>query len=206
MTRQLKRAGAYRGRPPRLRSALAVSLLFSALLLASAAPAGAAEAGWLRSALAQMADLATLRLRPPALSLARVLPDEAARLRKLREPASNVQAQVTVALGELRAMNALTPDPHYLPALFAVGRAFVAVSGQDPLTGTTIDPGYLGLDRELAGSATRLDRAAGEAGRLSLGVSRLIHQLSRSKKRARLLERQVQRLRAAGDARPRQGD
>ena len=53
-----------------------------------------------------------------------------------------------------------TLDPHYLPALVAAGRAYVAVSGQDPLTGTTINPDYLGLEPELAANVARLGRSA----------------------------------------------
>lgn len=189
MNRDLDRNARCRSRRIRSRSAPAFAAVLSLLLLVTAIPALGASG----------------TAAATAQRLAGGLRGGAARLNQLREPASTAQAQVSVALGQLREMNAPTADPHYLPALVAAGRAFVALSGQDPLTGTMIVPSYLGLERELAGSATGLERAADEADELSLGVRRLSRELSRSKKRARLLERQVQRLRA-GDARPRQGD
>jgi hypothetical protein len=188
----------------RVRELLAAGVacaLFTALGLAStttAHPVGDTgdrdEARGLHSALAQMTELAQRRLRPPALRLARDLPVGASRLNGLREPASTVEGQLSAALDELGQMNALTYDPHYLPALLAVGRAFAAASGKDPLTKTTINPDYLGLQSELAGSATRLDVAAGDAGTLSRGVKRLTRALIRSQRSARLLERRIERI------------
>jgi hypothetical protein len=165
-----------------LLATLAVCALPVTLLPAPAMPAGAAREG--ESAEAE------------ALRLARRLPGDARRLDALREPAGTVEAQLGVALDELGRMSALTYDPHYLPAVFAVGRAFVAASGRDPLTRTPVNPEYLGLGTELAGSAGRLDRAADDAGSLAAGVRRLNRKLVRSQRHARLLERRIERLRA----------
>ncbi len=192
------------GRPAGARQArlalcgLAFALLLGPAIAVSAMPAGTAETGRLQSALAQMTELANRQLRPPALRLARDLPGDADRLDALRDPASTTQAQVKIALDELRQMTSLTLDPHYLPALVAAGRAYVAVSGQDPLTETTINPDYLGLERELAGDAARLDGAAGDAGQLSSGVKRLTRELIRAKRRASRLASEVRRMRARG--------
>ena len=188
------------------RAWLTVSALVFALLTGSAIAAGAtagdaAEAGRLRSALTQMTKLVNHGMRPPALRLNRDLPGDAGRLERLREPASTTQAQVKIALDELRQMNSFaTLDPHYLPALVAAGRAYVAVSGQDPVTGTTVNPDYLGIEPELVANAARLDGSAGDAGKLSGRVKRLARQLIRSKRRAHRLERQLRRMRSGGAA------
>ena len=194
-------------RPPGARQArlalctLAFALLLGPAIAASAMPGSTAEAGRLHSDLARMAELANRSLRPPALRLARDLPGDAERLDRLREPASTTQTQVKIALDELRQMN-VTLDPHYLPALVAAGRAYVAVSGQDPLTGTTINPDYLGLEGELAGNVARVGGAAADAGKLSSGVKRLTRELIRAKRRASRLAGEVRRMRARGPGIP----
>lgn len=182
--------------------ALAFALLLGPAIAASATPGGTAEAEQLHSALAQMTELANRQLRPPALRLARDLPGDANRLDALRDPASTTQTQVKIALDELRQMTSLTLDPHYLPALVAAGRAYVAVSGQDPLTETTINPDYIGLERELAGNVARVGGAAADAGKLSSGVKRLTRELIRAKRRASRLAGEVRRMRARGPGIP----
>lgn len=197
-------------RPPRARPTfLTICALALALLLGSAAPlpampSDATEAGRLHSALAGMTKLVNREVRPPALRLARGLPVDAEQLNGLREPASTTRAQAKIALDELRQMSVgAALDPHYLPALVAAGRAYTAVSGQDPITGTTINPDYPGLEPELAANAAGLHDAADDAGELSASVKRLSRALSASKRRARLLEQQLGRLRAQ-DARSRE--
>jgi hypothetical protein len=163
---------------------LAVSLLLAATAPVLAKPGDAAEAGRLQSSLARIAKLAKGEVRPPALRLARGLPGEVQGLGALREPAGTTQAQAGIALGELRQMGAIaTLDPHYLPALVAAGRAFVAVSGQDPVTRTAINPDYAGLETELAESEARLDALAGEAARLAGRVKRLTRLVAASRRR-----------------------
>ncbi len=199
-------SGLDRRSPRGRRLSLAVAAIVLALLLAatipvSALPSGKAEAERLHSTLARMAKLANHRLRPPSRQLAQDLPADAERLDRLGEPASSAQEQLSVALGEMRQMNAFTTlDSHYAPALVAVGRAFVSVSGQDPLTRTTINPEYLGLERELAGDATRLRQSGDDAGRLSRDVKRLSRQLVLAKRRARGLELKVRGMRARSTA------
>ena len=181
-------------------AAIVLALVLAATIPVSALPSGKAEAERLHSTLARMAKLANSRLRPPSQQLAQDLPAAAERLDRLGEPASSAQEQLSVALGEMRQMNALTLDPHYAPALVAVGRAFVSVSGQDPLTRTTINPEYLGLERELAGDATRLRQSGDDAGGLSRDVKRLSRQLVLAKRRARGLELKVRGMRARSTA------
>lgn len=181
MHQDLDTANGRRHRPIRVRSAPALGALLCALLLALTTPvlgASGAPGG-------------------TAQRLARALPREAAGLGELREPARTVQEQLGVALGQLQETRTLAYDSHYLPALVAVGRAYVAASGRDPLTGTTINPDYLGLEAELAGSAARVDRAGGEARTLAAAVGRLGRDLSRAKRRTRALEREIARLRIA---------
>jgi hypothetical protein len=162
-------------------SALAVALLSSAAAPVLAMSGGASEAG---------------------RRLARDLPVEASNLKSLREPAATTQAQLGIALDELRQMSAPADlDPHYLPALVAAGRAFVAVSGQDPLTRTAINPEYTGLESELAAGEARLARSAGDARTVAAGIRRLERRLAHMRRRVRRLGR---RLRAA-HARARRG-
>lgn len=159
-----------------------IALLCSLLLLAlPAAQAGGAPGDG--------------RSEARALRLARALPDAAGRLEALREPARTAQAQAGTALDQLRQMSALTYDPHYLPALVAAGRAFVAVSGRDPLTGTVIDPEYTGLDEELAGNAYGLRRSGAEGAELAGEVKRLGRRLRSAERRSRDLEARLRRLR-----------
>lgn len=188
--------------PPARRTLLAVSALFVGVLLGAAIPVAAmpgaeGAADRLHSTLARIAKQANRDLKPPAGRLARTLPAAADRSQRLREPATTGQAQIRVTLDELRQLGtAATLDPHYLPALVAAGRAYVAVSGQDPLTGTTINPDYRGLEPELADQAAQLGSSATEAVALSSRVKRLTRSLAGTKRRARLLERRIQRMHA----------
>lgn len=174
---------------------LAAALLTAGATVALAAEGG--EAGRLGSDLSRMGKLTNSELKPAARQLAHDLPGESDRLTKLREPASTAQAQLKVALTELREMKALTYDPHYMPALTATCRAYLAVSGLDPVTGTAVNPEYRGLDSELAADAARLDESAGGAAGLSKGIGRLGAELVRARRRTRLIERQIRANRAA---------
>lgn len=194
-------ANRRRCRPITPRRLLAVSVLALTLLLVPAmpvpaAPGGTNEAGRLHSALARMAKLTSHRVRPPASRVASALPDSADGLSRLQEPARTAETQVSIALGELQQMSALTYDPHYMPALVAAGRAFVAITGQDPLTRTAINPEYQGLEHELAGNVSRLQAAGRDAGTALSGIKRLNRELIRAKRRAARLERQLRRTRA----------
>jgi hypothetical protein len=196
--------GRVSGRAPAAVAALVLALSAGTAISAGAMSGGGAEAGRLRSELARMTELANRRLEPPALRLAGELPGERDRLSRLREPASTAQAQLKVALSQLQEMSALVYDPHYLPALIAAGRAYTAVSGQDPVTGTAVNPEYLGLERELATDGGQLNGSAEDAGTLSAGVKRLTQELGRAQRRARHVERQIPgRLARAARARQR---
>jgi len=173
--------------------ALCASVLLLSLgsaLPVAATPGAATAAGRLHLALARTTKMARRGVAPPAARLAGELPEAADDVGRLREPASTAQAQLRTTLDELRRMSALTIDPHYLPALVAAGRAYIAVSGQDPLTGTTIQPGYAGLEPELVADAARLERASVVATKLSSRVKRLTRALARAQRRAARLERQ----------------
>ena len=152
-------------------AALAATLLFSAVAPLLAISGGADEAG---------------------RRLARELPTDASRLGSLREPAATTQAQVAIALDELRQMSAPAElDPHYSPALVAAGRAFVAISGQDPLTRTAINPDYTGLESELAAGEARLEGSAGDARTVAAGIRRLEHRLAQMRRHVHRLERRL---------------
>jgi hypothetical protein len=197
--RQPKKATGSRGAPGRALLAVAAAALVLALLTGTAISAGAgsgdaAKVERLRSELARMTRLANRGLRPAALRLGQDLPAERDRLSGLREPASTAQAQVKVALNELQEMTGIASlDPHYPSALVAAGRAYIAVSGLDPVTGTAVNPEYRGLERELATSGEQLERSAADAGELSADIARLGGELSRSQRRARLVERRLRR-------------
>jgi hypothetical protein len=171
-------------------------LLAGASVAAPVMSSGQGEAGRLGSSLARITRLADRQVRPIARRLAQRLPADAEQLQALREPARTTQDQVKVALDELRQMSiSATLDPHYLPALVAAGRAFVAASGQDPLTLTTIDPDYLGLESELARSEARSSASASAAAKLSARIGRLTKALARTRRladrRARLLRQET---------------
>lgn len=179
------------------RSALTVAALAILLLLVSvaASPGVEAKGGGLYSALTRMARLSTHQLRPRTTRLAADLPETAGRLKDLREPASTAETQVGIALGELQQMSALIYDPHYAPALVAAGRAFVAITGRDPLTRTAINPEYQGLGHELAADASSVETSGRNAAKALSAVKRLSRELARSKRRAGRLERELRRLR-----------
>lgn len=192
-----------RHRPPSARRPLlAISALVAGALLGAAMPVAAMpvaerQAERLHSTLARIAKQANRDVKPPAGRLARTLPAAADRIQGLREPALTGQAQIRIALDELGQMAApATLDPHYLRALVAAGRAHLAISGQDPLTATTINPEYRGLEPELAGAAGQLERAASDAAKLSSHVKRLTRSLVVTRRRARQLKQKVRRTRA----------
>lgn len=201
-------------RLPGSRRMLAASALLLAILLVPAMavramPTGAADAWRLHSALVRIAAQASRSIDPQARQLAQSLPGSAEQLNQLRDPANTTQTQLNTAFDELEQMSVTaTLDTHYLPALVAVGRAYLAASGQDPLTGITINPNYLGLSGELSRNVIQLQQFADRADRLSVNVDRLSGALARWKHRARRLAIEVQRMRAgpvtAGPAR-RQG-
>lgn len=199
MNEDVRRSSSDRGRgaaPAAMALLAALALLVAPVALAGAGSGGSrGEARGLRWGLEEAAELARQRLAPPARRLAQGLPADADRLGRLLEPASTTQTQVGVALDQLQQMSALVYDPHYLPALAAVARAFAAVSGRDPFTGTAIDPEYSGLGQELAGEASRLQRSGAEARDLSRNARRLTRRLTAARRRARRLEWQLRRMR-----------
>ncbi len=151
----------------------------------------ATEARGLSSSLGGLAARVRRSLRPSASRLAGTIPAEAQRLEALSGPSATTEAQVGIALDQLQQMSALRVDPHYLPALVAVGRAYLAATGADPLTGTALDPSYSGLGAELTASALAVRQRAKEAAELSTRIERLSKALAGSKRRARRLQREI---------------
>lgn len=192
-----KRGRRLRRRGPRApgRTAVAVgcALLLALPLAASIAHPRPPDGRTVGKALSEMTVLTQRQVKRPADRLSRGLPADAKRLAALREPAATVQAQLGIALAELRQMSTAIVDPHYLPALLAVGRAQMAASGQDPLTQTTINPSYLGLEREIAASTASVDEAADRSAKLARSVGRLLRKLRASSRRANALERRLRR-------------
>lgn len=197
-----RRATVSRGRIL-LATALAIVLSLTALAraIAPSSTSTASEARSLRSAIAGSARLARVRLAPGASALARGLPGTARRLGSLRGPAATTEEQLSVALGQLQQMNVLTYDPHYLPALLAVGRAYLASSGSDPLTGTAVDPEYAGLGSELAAGRAQVQRSSARAASLSRDIRTLTADLAREKRRASRLTAALDRIRRGGAGR-----
>lgn len=192
------RAG--RGEGPRTRFPIPFLCVLLALPAAGAAVAapplsrGTREAGRLDSSLKQVVKQADRQVRAPAGRQARELPAETQRLQALREPAGTVGAQVKIALDELRQMSFPgTLDPHYAPALVAAGRAYVAVSGKDLLTGATINPEYAGLASELAASEASEASSAKVAARLAAATRGLSRALARERRRSHRLVRLLRR-------------
>jgi hypothetical protein len=182
-----------------LLAALALAALARA---ASPTPAGtAADAAGLSAELVAPSRLARTQLSPEARALAKALPRMAKRVDSLRQPAATTEEQLGIAFGQIQQMTALAYDPHYLPALVAVGRAYVAARGTDPLTGTMVDPEYGGLGRELTGSAAALHRAAGHSAQLSRTVRSLTAKLAAERRRSTQLATALDRLRRAGSRR-----
>ena len=188
--------------PPGHPRALLLLALLAALVPCAAVPALASggngvEAARLGRSLTKATHLARHRLAPATSRLAHGLAGEAGRMPRLREAAGTTQAQIQTALAELRRFGPVAAlDPHYLAALVAAGRAFMAVSGEDPLSGTVIDPEYAGLATELTAGEAALVRSAGEAEGASATVRRLERELGRARRQVRRLEHRL------GAARP----
>lgn len=194
---------AHRVPVPLLLALLALALLAAtpARAIPPTAASAANEAAGLGAALAGSAQLTRTRLGPEARALAKSLPRLAGRVDSLRQPAATVEEQLSIALGQLQQMTMLVYDPHYSPALIAVGRAYFAASGTDPLTGTAVDPEYAGLGRELTGSAAALHRQASHSAQLSRTVRSLTARLSLERRRSAQLATALERLRHADSRR-----
>jgi RND superfamily putative drug exporter len=94
---------------------------------------------------------------PPARELQKSLNEDAhSKLPELEAPARDAEAQLKAGLERLEGMTVGQSDPNYAPALEAVRRALVAVSGTDPSTGQPYAAGYAGLPTELAALDARL--------------------------------------------------
>lgn len=176
-------------------AALAVALASAAIAQAAPNPTSlSSEANALTSSLSAAAQLTKRQLAPGAAGLARGLPGQAERLESLHQPAATSEEQLRLALGQMQQMSPLPYDPHYLPALIAVGRAHLAATGTDPLSATFVNPEYAGLGNELARGASALRRSAGRAAQLSRQVKSLSRELAAEKRRAARLARALKRL------------
>jgi putative drug exporter of the RND superfamily len=132
-----------------------------------------------------------------ARTLADRLRSGARRLERLEEPAVTALREVTDAQRALEQMTVGKGDPQYAEALKSVLRARAALSGEDPVTGTQIDPRYPGLPEALDRAASGVRRAAAGADRLADGIDRLRSGLASLSSGAQRLESGTERL-AAG--------
>jgi putative drug exporter of the RND superfamily len=132
--------------------------------------------------------------RDGARTLADRLRAGARRLERLRDPAVTALREVTDAEHALEQMTVGKGDPRYADALRSVLRARAALSGEDPVTGTQLDPRYPGLPESLDRAAAGVRRAAAGADRLADGLARLRSGLDRLADGARRLETGTQRL------------
>ncbi len=145
----------------------------------------------LKATLAGTATIVRDRLGIPARGLARDLSTAAEQSGELQEKATTVEEQLGVALQEMIAMRSTAADPHYLPALIAVGRAYAAASGRDPVGGFQLAPGYSGLASALTDTAAGQRAAAGQARKLARAARRVKRMLTRSSAKAGALERRT---------------
>lgn len=183
---------------------LAALALAAAAVARAAAPTPATlapEADGLATAVATAARLTRTQLAPEARVLAKGLPRITNRIGSLRQPAATTEEQLQIALGQLQQMSPPSYDSHYLAALLAVGRAYAAASGVDPLTGTALGPEYAGLGRELARGEATARRAGERAARLSRQARTLTASLSRERRRAAQLASALTRFRDASSRR-----
>ena len=159
-------------RPLLARLAVLLALLLGPTLPVPAMPAAPPRPGGSHSALARMTKLANRGYGRRRCGWHGTFPPPPIGSTACANRRAPPRAQIGIALDELRQMGAAAAlDPHYLPALVAAGRAYVAVSGQDPLTGTTINPDYLGLEPELAANAAQLGARPTDAGTALLRAS-----------------------------------
>lgn len=163
------------------RASAGTSLLRAAVVEAKAGTAKLLEklrlasdgAGRLAAALDEAATAIEQQAAPGARRLRDGLRDGSQDLDDLREPTQLAEAELDRAIQELNAMTTGRSDPRYASTYEAVARAYGAVTGRDPLTGTQLDPAYPGLDAALRRASDQLLEAAGAAGRLARGAERL---------------------------------
>jgi putative drug exporter of the RND superfamily len=168
--------------------------------LAAGARRAADGAREVRAGVAETRRAARRQLQPGAEELAEGLEEGAGELERLREPAQEAEEQLDRAFDALaERMSIGRADPAYPEALEAVGRAYGAVTGREPLTGAAVVPGYDGLDRELARAVARLREAADGAERLARGIRRAARGLERVEGGAVRLERGVRELAAGAE-------
>jgi len=77
------------------------------------------------------------------------------------------------AFASLNAFTVGKTDPRYPAAMTAVGQAYGRVTGQNPLTGQPVQPGYTGLTASLGQLADGLGRAVNGIDQLDQGLGRM---------------------------------
>jgi putative drug exporter of the RND superfamily len=110
-------------------------------------------------------------------------------LAELRKPVQLAETELEQAFKNLELMTAGKADPRYAPTILSVGKALAAISGKNPLTGQPAQPGYAGLDTELARGVSGLGEAATGARALGDGARELESGLERLTAGAEKLER-----------------
>jgi RND superfamily putative drug exporter len=100
-------------------------------------------------------------------------------LGKLGQPAHEATAQVANAVAALKRMKIGVADPNYPAALEAVLRAQGNLTGKDPITGATIQPGYYGMEAAIAQASAGMKHAADGVGQLESGSRNLVAALDK---------------------------
>ncbi len=136
--------------------------------------AGAREAGQGSAQLAdgtrELSDGLNDELVPGADQLATELGAAPARFGQLTQPAQQAEAQARAAFDTLNRMTVGKTDPLFAQALQQAAGAIGATTGQNPLTGQSPFPNYLGLSASLAQGVNEAGQAARGARRLANGA------------------------------------
>ncbi|MFL5911660.1 MAG: MMPL family transporter [Gaiellaceae bacterium] len=151
-------------------------------------------AGALKDGLAKARRAVVGQAAPGAHQLATGLSDGVGQLGRLRAPAQVAQDQVQRAWDALNAMNVGRTDQRYSDALDAVGKVYGAVRGRDPRNGSSVSPGYDGLDAALAAGQSQLAGARDGSAQLAAGLDQLGTSMRRLDAGAGRLEAGIARL------------
>jgi putative drug exporter of the RND superfamily len=120
------------------------------------------------------------------------------KLPQLLAPAKAAEEQLKAALTQLQGMTVGRGDPNYGAALEAVQHAAAAVSGTDPVTGTSYEAGYTGLPAELEALQARLLKDSEESKQVTFWLQSTLVNLKKLENSARRLTEGLNKIAAAG--------
>ncbi len=121
------------------------------------------------------------------------------KLPELIAPAKVADEQLKAAMQQLEEMNVGKTDPHYEPALEALGKASAAVGGTDPVSGEPYARGYAGLPTELAELQKRLEHDYEETKEVVFWLESTINHLKQFSAGASELHAGLVKLETGGD-------